>query len=139
MAAGFRLLQRHNEEILEELTLVQVLFSGAAGATVVSLARLAQDGLDCSEALTMSFRRRRQDTFCSRTVKMVAKNDCVFVYLLLFPQLHSQSHCSHLLLQTKSKSLRPKSYILKREMSAFLQINIITSPRARLSVMIYPA
>lgn len=64
---------------------------------------------------------------------------CVFIYLLLFPQLHSQSHCSHLLLQTKSKSLRPKSYILKREISVFLQIIIITSPRARLSIMIYPA
>lgn len=73
MAAGLRLLQRHNKEILEELTLVQVLFSGAAGAAVVSLARLAQDGLDCSEALTMSFRRRRWATFHSRTVKMVAK------------------------------------------------------------------
>lgn len=125
MAAGLRLLQRHNKKILEELTLVQVLFSGAAGAAVVTLARLAQDGLDCSEALTMSFRGRRWDTFYLRTVmyfflKMVAKNYCAFVYLLLFPQLHSQSHCSHLLLQRKSMSLRPKSYNLKHGISLFL-------------------
>lgn len=77
MAAGLRLLQRHNKEILEELTLVQVLFSGAAGAAVVSLARLAQDGLDCGEALTMRFRRRRRDTFYLRTVKTVAKKTIV--------------------------------------------------------------
>lgn len=77
MAAGLRLLQRHDKEILEELTLVQVLFSGAAGAAVVSLARLAQDGLDCGEALTMRFRRRRGDTFYLRTVKTVAKKAIV--------------------------------------------------------------
>lgn len=70
---------------------------------------------------------------------MVAKNYCVLVYLLLFPQLHSQSHCSHLLLQRKSMSLRPKTYNLNDEISLFLSIIIITSPRARLSIMIYPA
>lgn len=62
VAAGFGFLQRHDEKILKELTLVELLLPGAAAATaaVVSLARLAQYGLDCGQALAVSFRGRKR-------------------------------------------------------------------------------
>lgn len=61
VAAGFRFLQRHDEKILKELTLVELLLPGATATTaaVVSLARLAQYGLDCGQALAVSFRGRK--------------------------------------------------------------------------------
>lgn len=67
VATNFRFLQRHDKKILKKLTLVELLLPGAAAASaaVVSLARLAQYGLDCGQALAVSFRgRRRWDQFC---------------------------------------------------------------------------
>lgn len=59
VATSFRFLQRHDKEILKKLTLVELLLPGAAAsAAEVSLAWLAQYGLDCGQALAVSFSGR---------------------------------------------------------------------------------
>lgn len=67
VAAGLRFLQRNDEKILKELTLVELLLPGAATTTaaILGLARLAQYRLDCGQALAVSFRRRKKVRFIS--------------------------------------------------------------------------
>lgn len=57
---------------------------------------------------------------CQKIEKLQVKKRCsVITYPLLFLQLHSQSHCSHRLLQTKVTSLKPNFHIQKCETSWF--------------------
>lgn len=56
-------------------------------------------------------KRKVRDGYVIHVKRCKSLKCCVVIYLLFFLQLHSRSHCSHLSLQTKGMSLKPKRHI----------------------------